>query len=64
VLRVFERCRHGIGGYSHAAHDELSFVLCRIVEVPVTFPMLDGHRACSIRVPPAVSPIFVKPPGT
>jgi hypothetical protein len=35
VLRVFERCRHGIGGYSHAARDELSFVLCPIVEVPV-----------------------------
>ncbi len=32
--------------------------------VGVSFPALDGHRVCRVAVRPAVSPVFVKPPGS
>lgn len=31
--------------------------------VKVTFPAVDGHRVCRVDVEPAISPIFVDPPG-
>ncbi|MFN8132084.1 MAG: DUF262 domain-containing protein [Solirubrobacteraceae bacterium] len=31
--------------------------------VDVSFPPLDGQRVCCVRVSPAVSPVFVNPPG-
>jgi hypothetical protein len=32
--------------------------------VHVSFPAVDGHHVCRVDVPPAVSPVFVKPPGS
>ncbi len=32
--------------------------------VGVTFPELEGHRVCRVEVRPAVSPVFVNPPGS
>lgn len=32
--------------------------------VDVSFPALDGHRVCRVEVRPAVSPVFVNPPGS